>query len=73
MQCTKCTHNSPYIDIHVHNCRQDTSEKILFTTCTSGQVDSTRQTELSSGKCISITKAKIRHKPREGTSALHTV
>ena len=45
---------------HVQYCRHDTSGKILFTTCTSGQivatreVVSTRQTELSSGKCIAL-------------------
>ena len=39
---------------HVQYCRHDTSGKILFTTCTSGQVVSTRQSELSSGKCISL-------------------
>ena len=45
---------------------------------TSGQVVSTRQIELSSGKCISLViiivlQTKIRHKPREGTSALRTM
>ena len=39
---------------HVQYCRHDTSGKILSTTCTSGQVVSTRQTELSSGNCISL-------------------
>ena len=39
---------------YVQYCRHDTSGKIRFTTCTSGQVVSTGQTELSSGKCISL-------------------
>ena len=31
---------------HAQYCRHDTSGKMLFTTCTSGQVVSTRQTGL---------------------------
>ena len=52
MQCTNCTHNLPYIDIHVQYCLEVRSGKILFTTCTGRQVAATRHTELSSGKCI---------------------
>ena len=76
---------------YVQYCRHDTSGKILFTTCTSGQVVewkmhlisllgtatklssrtsgqvfSTRQTELSSVNSLHANR-------REGTSALHTV
>ena len=44
----------PLTNNHVQHCGHDTSGKILFTTCTSGQVVSPRQSELSSGKCISL-------------------
>ena len=51
---TRIYQNNTNQSSHVQYCRHDTSGKILFTTCTSGQVVSTRQSELSSGKCISL-------------------